>query len=115
MRTKLNSKSNGVININSSQVSLGSNIFNVEFKFPVVTPFLGFGFIDRKIDSLGFGYFGDVGFMLGKYNAKATTNIIGVQNVTSSDVDNELSNLRKSLFKYSFVPIANFGLTYRYQ
>jgi hypothetical protein len=115
MRTKLNSKSNGVANINSSQVSLGSNIFNLEFKFPVVTPYVGFGFLDKKIESLGFSYFGDVGLMLGKYNATATTNIIGIQNVTSVDVDSELNKLRKNLFKYSFVPTANFGLTYRYQ
>ena len=115
MRTRLNGVTKSTVSINGSQVFLGVNTFNIEFKFPVVTPYVGFGFIDRKVDSLGFGYFGDVGLMLGKYNAKATTSIIGVQNVTSSDVDNELSNLRKSLFKYSFVPIANFGLTYRYQ
>ena len=115
MRTRLNGVANSNLRINGSQVSLGANTFNIEFKFPIVTPYVGFGFIDRKVDRLGFGYFGDVGLMLGKYNAKATTSIIGVQNVTSSDVDTELSNLRKSLFKYSFVPIANFGLTYRYQ
>jgi hypothetical protein len=115
MRTKLNGVTNSKININGSQVSLGANTFNVELKFPVVTPYVGFGFLDRKIESLGFSYFGDVGLMLGKYNATATTNIIGVQSVTSADVDSELNNLRKSLFKYSFVPIANFGLTYRYQ
>jgi len=115
MRTRLNGVTKSTVRINGSQVSLGVNTFNIEFKFPVVTPYVGFGFIDRKVESLGFGYFGDVGLMLGKYNAKATTSIIGVQNVTSSDVDTELSNLRKSLFKFSFVPIANFGLTYRYQ
>ena len=115
MRTKLNGSSNSVVNINGKQVSLGANTFNVELKFPVVTPYVGFGFIDRKTDSLGLSFFGDVGLMLGKYSATATTTLISAQSVTSSDVDTELNNLRKSLYKYSFVPAANFGLTYRYQ
>ena len=115
MRTKLNGSSNSVVNINGKQVSLGANTFNVELKFPVVTPYVGFGFIDRKTDSLGLSFFGDVGLLLGKYNATATTTLISAQSVTSSDVDTELNNLRKSLYKYSFVPAANFGLTYRYQ
>ena len=115
MRTKLIANSNRKININSSQVSLGANTFNVELKFPVFSPYVGFGFINRKIDSLGFSYFGDLGLIMGKYNAIATTTMIGSQNITSSDVDAELNNIRKSLNKYSFVPIASFGLTYRYQ
>ena len=115
MRTKLNGISHSIVNINGTQVTLGTNTFNVELKFPVVTPYVGFGLIDRKIDSLGFSYFGDVGLILGKYNATATTTLISSQSVTSSDVDTELNNIRKSLFKYSFVPVANFGLTYRYQ
>jgi ribosome-interacting GTPase 1 len=52
--------------------------------------------------------------MIGKYNATATTTLIGVQNVTASSIDAELTNIRKSLFKYSFIPTASVGLTYRY-
>ena len=43
------------------------------------------------------------------------TSISDIHKNLKEDNDNELSNLRKSLFKYSFVPIANFGLTYLYQ
>jgi hypothetical protein len=52
--------------------------------------------------------------MIGKYNATAYTNLIGTQFITAANVDAEINNLRKSLYKYSFIPLANIGLSYRY-
>jgi len=114
MRTRLTGVNNRTLNINGSQVALGTKTFNVDMKFPVIAPYVGFGFINRKVDSLGFGYFGDLGLTFGKYNAMATTNLISLKTISASDADAELNNLRKSLYRYSFVPSATVGLTYRY-
>jgi len=114
MRTRLGSINNGYLNVNGSQVALGGSTFNVDLKFPVLTPYVGLGFTSKNSDSLGINFYGDAGLMIGKYNATATTTLIGVQNVTASSIDAELTNIRKSLFKYSFIPTASVGLTYRY-
>lgn len=113
MRTTLNTNG-GTASINGSQVNLGSNVFNVEFKFPTVTPYIGLGFSDRNDAVEGLHFYGDFGLMLGKYDAVATTSLIGTQGVQSSDVDAEINNLRKSLHKWNFIPTATVGLTYRF-
>ena len=114
MRTRLNGISNSNIFISGNQLALGGNSFNVDFKFPTVTPFVGFGFTKNNSELLGLNFYGDLGFMIGKYNATAYTNLIGTQFITAANVDAEINNLRKSLYKYSFIPLANIGLSYRY-
>jgi hypothetical protein len=113
MRTALKN-SGSPVNINGSQVNLGSNVFDVEFKFPLITPYIGLGFGDRNAADEGMHFYGDFGLMLGKYDAVATTNVIGTQGVKASDVDAELNNLRKNLYKWNFIPAATVGLTYRF-
>jgi hypothetical protein len=113
MRTTLNGNGS-TVNINGSQVNLGSEVFNVEFKFPTITPYVGLGFGDRNDDSVGVHFYGDLGLMFGKYDAVATTSLVGIQGVKTSDVDAELNNLRKNLYKWSFIPTATVGLTYRF-
>ena len=114
MRTRVSSMNNGTLNVNGLQVALGGSTFKVDLKFPVVSPYIGLGYTNKNADSSGIHFYGDAGLMIGKYNATATTTLIGVQNVTASNVDAELNNIRKSLFKYSFIPTANVGLTYKY-
>lgn len=113
MRTTLNSNSS-TVNINGSQVNLGSDVFNVEFKFPTITPYIGLGFGDRNDAGEGLHFYGDFGLMLGKYDAVATTSLISAQGVKASDVDAEMNNLRKNLYKWNFIPTASVGLTYRF-
>jgi hypothetical protein len=114
MRTTLNGISGSNVNINGKQVSLGSNVYNVEFKFPTVTPYVGIGFGDFHNSDAGLHVYGDFGLMLGKYDAIAKTSVVGNQGVTTSDVDAELNHLRKSLYKWNFIPTATVGLTYRF-
>jgi hypothetical protein len=114
MRTTLNGISGSNLNINGKQVSLGSDVYNVEFKFPTVTPYVGIGFGDFNNGDAGLHVYGDLGLMLGKYDAVAQTSLVGNQGVTTSDVDKELNNLRKSLYKWNFIPTATVGLTYRF-
>jgi hypothetical protein len=113
MRTNLTGIGS-TVNINGSEVSLGNRRFDVEFKFPTFTPYIGLGFGDRNDAGEGLHFYGDLGLMLGKYDAIASTSLIGSQGVKASDVDAEMNNLRKSLYKWNFVPTATVGLTYRY-
>lgn len=113
MRTTLNGNGS-TVNVNGSQVNRGSDVFNVEFKFPTVTPYIGLGFGDRSDAAEGLHFYGDFGLMLGKYDAVATTSLISAQGVKASDVDAEMNNLRKNLYKWNFIPTATIGLTYRF-
>jgi hypothetical protein len=102
------------ISVNGKPVNLSGEAFNVEYKFPRVTPYLGIGFGHRNLSKDGWDYFGDLGMMLGKYDAVATTSIIGKQGVKASDLDAEMNKIRRSMNKWSFIPVATFGLSYRY-
>ena len=115
MKTSLKGKTNNSVAINSNSIALGTNTFNVDFSFPTVTPYLGIGYNNISVDSPGFHFFADAGFMIGKYDATTTTNLIGSQNVTTADVDTEMNTLRNALFRNGYIPSANFGLTYRFK
>ena len=115
MKTSLKGKSNGSVAINGNSLALGTNIFNVDFRFPTTTPFLGIGYNNISVDSPGFHFFADAGVMIGHYEATATTNLIGSQNVTTADVYTEMNTLRNALFRNGYIPTAHFGLTYRFK
>lgn len=102
------------ISVNGKQVNLSGETFNVQYKFPRVTPYVGIGFGHRNLTKDGWDFFGDLGMMLGKYDAVATTSVIGTQGIQASDVDAAMNNLRKSLYKWNFIPTATVGLTYRF-
>jgi len=114
MRTNLTGIGS-TVNINGSEVSLGNRRFDVEFKFPTFTPYIGLGFGDKNDAGEGLYFYGDLGLMLGKYDAIASTSLIGSQDIKVSDVDAEINNLRKNLYKWNFIPTATIGLTYRFK
>jgi hypothetical protein len=114
MRTKLTSTNNNSYVINNSLVVL-SKAFTADFTFPAVTPYIGIGYNNTKLDSLGFNFYADAGVMLGKYNSSATLNAVDGQVVNNADIDTELNNLRNALFRSGYVPTANFGLTYKFR
>lgn len=113
LNRSVNGHGNNVV-INGKRVNLSGDAFNVEYKFPRVTPYLGIGFGHRNLAKDGWDFFGDLGMMLGKYDAVATTSVIGTQGIQASDVDAEMNNLRNSLYKWNFIPTATVGLTYRF-
>ena len=115
MKTSLIGKSHGSVAINGHSIALGTNIFNVDFRFPAITPYLGVGYNNISVDSPGFHFFADAGVMIGHYEATATTNVIGSQNVTTADVYTEMNTLRNALFRNGYIPTAHFGVTYRFK
>ena len=102
------------LNINGNSVILGSDIYKVDFKFPTVTPYFGVGYQSKNEHETGLHFYGDAGLMLGKYDAIATTSLIGNQNVKGSDIDAELNSLRNRLYKWNFIPLATIGIQYKF-
>lgn len=112
--TVLNGLPNSAVNINGNAVNLGTDTYSIEYKLPKVTPYLGIGYSTGRTNESGLSFFGEVGIRLGKYNATTTTSLINSQNVKTSDLSAEMSSIQKSLYKWSFVPSAQVGLTYRF-
>lgn len=113
IRTSL-TPSTGAMVINGKQVSLGDNVYEIEFKFPRISPYIGIVYANDADQKNGLHLYGELGMMIGKYNALATTSLVDKQGVTSADIDAELNTLRKSLNKWNFIPRASVGLIYRF-
>jgi len=76
MQTTLKGIPNSIVSMNGSQVNLGADALDVEFKFPKITPYVGLGFGNRKIQGGGLHFYGDIGLMIGKYDAVTRTNLV---------------------------------------
>lgn len=110
----LNGLPNSIVNINGNAVHLGSDTYSIEYKLPKVTPYLGIGYSSGRQNESGLSFFGELGIRVAKYNATTTTSLINSQNIKASDLTTEMSSIQKSLYKWSFVPSAQIGLTYRF-
>lgn len=106
--------STNTLSINGNQINLGSDIYQVDFKFPTVTPYIGVRFQSVNEDRLGLHFYGDAGLMIGKYDATAKTSLIGTKNIQVSDVDSELNSLRNNLYRRGYIPQINLGLSFGY-
>jgi hypothetical protein len=110
---------NGTATINGKTVNLAGKFFNVDIKFPDVTPYLGIGY-GFKPDprKTGWGFYTDVGFMVGKFTATTTQNVVGTPTLTGtilqSDVDAQTARLRDDLGKLSVLPKFSIGVSYRF-
>ena len=99
---------------NSTGVNLAGETFNMELKFPNVTPYLGIGYGFKPSNSKGWGFYGDVGFMIGKFDTTVTTSIIGKQGVTLADVQAEAGKVRDAVSKLSALPKFSIGASYSF-
>ena len=88
------------------------DFFNVDIKFPKVTPYVGIGW-GHQATSKGWGVVADLGVSIGRAKVKASTNLIG-NGITQDDVDRELADLRDGVGKIRFWPQATVGVSYRY-
>lgn len=113
IRTSL-TPNTGVMVLNGKPISLGDDLFKVEFRFPKVSPYIGIVYANDTDQQDGLHLYGELGIMVGKYNASATTSMVGKKGITSADIDTELNTLRKSLYKWNFIPKASVGLIYRF-
>jgi hypothetical protein len=119
IKADFNGLGSGNSNVNGQTVDMTGQTFNVQVKFPNTTPYLGIGYGHQKSDAKGFGFYADLGLMIGTFTADTTTSLVGKtftngQTIKQSDVDAQTQKFRDSLSGLSALPSASLGLLYRY-
>lgn len=115
IRAQLNSTgSNGTATINNKPVNLNGLFYNVELKYPSVTPYLGVGYQSKRNGSPGWGFFVDAGVMLGKFDTTTSQNIAGTQGIVQADIDVQTNKVRESVNKLSVLPKLGIGAVYSF-
>lgn len=115
--TKLNlnaTSGTGTANINGKTVNLSGETYNVELTYPRVTPYVGLGYGFSPANTPGFGFYADLGVLIGRFKTETTTSLVGKQGITQADVDAETGQLRDSTAKLSALPKLSVGVTYRF-
>ena len=110
----LTSKGGAGSTINGKAVNLTGESFNAELKFPNVTPYLGIGYGFKPSNGKGWGFYGDVGVMIGKFDTTVSTSIIGKQGVTLADVQAEAGKVRDAVSSVSMLPKFSIGASYSF-
>lgn len=121
--TKFNLSAKGGTNsnatINGKTVNLNGETLNVDVTYPAVTPYLGIGWGSNPTRGKGWGFHTDLGFTIGKFDAKTNTTIVGKNSagqglVTQADVDAQNNKLRDSLGKLPVLPKLTVGVSYTF-
>lgn len=107
---------NGTATIGTQTVNLNTLFYNVELKFPSVTPYLGVGYQSKRSGVPGWGFLVDAGVMVGKFNTTVTQNVIGEGPIpiTQTDVDVQTNKVRESVNKLSVLPKFTIGVIYSF-
>ena len=110
--------SNGTATINNKPVNLNGLFYNVELKFPSVTPYLGVGYQSKRSGAPGWGFLADAGVMVGKFNTTVKQNVVGAgpgaNPITQADVDAQTNKVRESVNKLSVLPKFTIGAVYSF-
>ena len=116
--TKLSLKSiangSGNATLNGKTVSFADETFNIDVKYPSVTPYVGLGYGFKPNSGKGWGFYTDIGVLIGKFEATTTTSIVGKQGITQADVDAQTQKLRNDLNKLSVLPKLSIGARYSF-
>ncbi|WP_422583171.1 hypothetical protein [Polaromonas sp.] len=105
---------NASAQINGKAVNLNGQTYNVDLKYPDVTPYLGIGYnsLHDGSNAKGWGFFIDAGLTIGKF--KTSTTLVGVQGITQADVDVQTSKVRDGVSKLSVLPKLTAGVAYAF-
>jgi len=114
MKADFNGVGTGTSTINGKPVNMTGQTYNVTVKFPDTTPYLGIGYGHQKSDAKGFGFYADLGVMIGTFTTNTSTSLVTSGLVTQADVDAQSQKIRDSLSGLSALPSASVGLLYRY-
>lgn len=114
---KVNLRSNfqtgTTVNVGGTNVPVtSSDYFNVEVKFPKVTPYVGVGW-GLQDQAPGWGFVGDLGVSVGKAKVAVDTNVKD-KGVSQADIDRETQELRDGVGKVRVLPQLTVGVSYRY-
>jgi hypothetical protein len=116
-RLDLNAQGNGsTITIgNTSYVTTPDDRWNVNVKFPKVTPYLGLGYGRHPEGGAGVGFVADFGVAYGR--AKVSASVSGPTlsgTVTQADIDRELAELREGVGRVRVVPQLSVAINFRF-
>jgi len=119
-----NNISQKIVSQPSAQFKLNNNvlifekndIYEINFKFPKYSPYLGIGFdfnnpLENKTGWFGFA---EIGALIGKPDANVITSLVGNNGITNNDILEETKTLRRKLYRWDLIPKASIGLNYRY-
>jgi len=115
IKASLNSTGKDSI-INGIPVTLNEEYLNVDIKFPSTTPYIGIGYGHQASKDKGFGFYADLGVMIGTFNVdvKQSPNLLTKTTLQQSDIDAQTKTMRDSIGRLSVLPSVSLGLTYRY-
>jgi hypothetical protein len=112
---KFDLKSNGGSGtIGGQAVNLTGEYFNVQLKYPTVTPYLGLGYGHKPVTDKGLGFFINAGVTIGTFKVNYDTSVVASGKATQAQVDTEVQKVRDGVNKLSVLPAASIGLTYRF-
>lgn len=114
IKADFNGVGSGNSTINGKSVNMTGETYNVQVKFPNTTPYLGIGYGHQKSGAKGFGFYADLGVMIGTFTADTTTSLVSSGKATQADVDAQTQKIRDSLGSLSVLPSASLGMSYRY-
>ena len=114
IKADLNGVGTGTSTINGKPVNMSGETYNVQVKFPSTTPYLGIGYGHQKSGNKGFGFYADLGVMVGTFTTETSTTLVTNGKATQADVDAQTQKIRDSLSSVSVLPSASLGLLYRY-
>lgn len=86
---------------------------DVTIKYPGTTPYLGIGWGHHAAES-GVGFVFDLGASIGKAKLSSRTQGPNLSQVSQSDIDRELAELREGVGKAKVIPQISFGINYRF-
>lgn len=104
--------------VNNKTVNLVGETFNVELKYPNLTPYIGIGYGFKPNSGKGWGFYGDVGVMIGKFDTTISTSLIGKgtapNQIQKSDVEAEGQKIADAVGKLSVLPKFSIGAKYTF-
>jgi hypothetical protein len=102
------------VDINGINASLVGQTFGASITFPTTTPYIGIGYGHHQSKDKGIGFYADAGLMVGTFNAKITTSVLGQNGITQADIDKESQSIRDKISSLNVLPSVSLGLVYRY-
>jgi hypothetical protein len=102
------------VDINGINASLVGQTFCASITFPTTTPYIGIGYGHHQSKDKGIGFYADAGLMVGTFNAKITTSVLGQNGITQADIDKESQSIRDKISSLNVLPSVSLGLVYRY-
>lgn len=114
IKADFNALGSGTASINGNSVNMTGETYNVHLKFPDTSAYIGIGYGHQKSEAKGFGFYADLGLMIGTFSADSSTSLVSSGKATQADVDAQTLKFRDALGGFNALPSASLGLLYRY-